>query len=128
LLLKEYIMSFIAPYSWEEGGVIVPKSKDKDGDYTDSEITIGNFDLGQVLNQFTVDIHIAFDGTNPTITIGTDADPDKYVLTTDNYPKAANEYVIEDNIVLTADETIKAFITPDGATQGSFTASICYAD
>jgi len=120
-------MSFISPYQWEVGGDIVSKNKDKSGDYTDSEITIGNFDAGEILLQFTVDVHIAFDGTNPTITIGTDADNDKYVLTTDNYPKAVNEYIIEDNIVLTSDETIKAFITSDGSTQGSFTASIDYA-
>ena len=120
-------MSFIAPYQWEAGGPIVPKNKDKSGTYADSEIIIGSFDTGEILLQFTVDVHIAFDGTNPTITIGTDVDPDKYVTSLQNYPKAANEYVIEDNIVLTSDETIKAFITPDGSTQGSFTASIDYA-
>lgn len=120
-------MSFIAPYVWEVGGDIVPKNKDKSGTYTDSEITIGSFDTGEVLLQFTIDVHILFDGTNPTITIGTDLDNDKYVTALQNYPKAIGEYVIEDNIVLTSDETIKAFITPDGSTQGSFTASIDYA-
>jgi len=120
-------MSFIAPYIWETGGDIVPKNKDKSGTYTDSEITIGSFDTGEILLQFTIDVHIAFDGTNPTITIGTDADPDKYMTDAQSYLKTANEYVIEDNIVLTSDETIKAFIIPDGSTQGSFTASIDYA-
>ena len=109
-----------------QGGVIVPKQKDKTVDYAATEATIGSFDSDDTLMTFIIDVHTIYNSSNPVASIGTDADHEKYLTEDQCYLLLDNEYRIQDTIVLTGAETIKVFIDPDGATVGSLTASVEY--
>lgn len=121
-------MSFTGKHSAQGlGGDIVFKSKDKEITYTDTEIIVGNLNAGDTLKQFTIDIHITYNSSAPKASLGIDLDHEKYMKETDSDLTTIGEYVIEDNVELDVDETIKIYIDPDGATQGELTASIDYA-
>lgn len=60
-----------------------------------------------------------FNGTAPTIALGTLAQPGAAMATTDNDPMTVAEYEITADLHLDAGETLRITITPDGSTAGA---------
>jgi hypothetical protein len=58
--------------------------------------------------------------------VGTDADPDKYMTAADNQPKRAAAFYLEGRRELSAEETVKVFVSPDGATVGAGAVRLFY--
>ncbi|GAG05021.1 unnamed protein product, partial [marine sediment metagenome] len=106
--------------SWIQDNKLVAGSVQQkeiaEGDYTDSELVIKNAKLGDTLTEFEIDINIGFNGTAPKASIGIDSDHEKYMTELQSDIKARGTYVIEETVILVADETIKLYITPDGST------------
>jgi len=104
------------------------KKLSAEGDYTDSVLTIKNAKAGDTLTEFEIDIDVAFNGTNPVASIGIDSDHEKYMTEAQSLISTIGTYVIEQTIVLTGDEIIKAYITPDGSTAGVINTTVRFLD
>lgn len=99
-----------------------------EGDYTDSELFIKNAKSGDTLTEFEIDINIAFNGTAPKASIGIDSNHEKYMTEAQSNIKAIGTYVIEETVVLSANEIIKLYITSDGSTAGTITGTVRFLD
>ena len=98
------------------------------GDYTDTELIIKNAKTGDTLLEFEIDIDIAFNGTSPVASIGIDSNHEKYMAESQSWLKSIGTYVIEQEVILTEDEVIKLYISPDGSTVGEITGVIQFLD
>lgn len=106
----------------------VQQKEVESGDYTDTELVIKNAKLGDTLTEFEIDINIGFNGAVPVASIGIDSNHEKYMTEAQSNIKAIGTYVIEQTIVLTVDETIKLYITPDGSTSGTIIGTLRFLD
>jgi hypothetical protein len=95
---------------------------------TDSSVLIKNLINHNTILEVKIDVSILFDGTAPKASIGISTDHEKYLTEDQCDLTSINTYIIEDTIVLTSDESITVYITPDGSTQGTLTASVKYLD
>ncbi|GAG04936.1 unnamed protein product, partial [marine sediment metagenome] len=89
----------------------VPQENKADATYSDTEITIKEHQNGDTLSEFEIDVTTIFDGTAPKASIGIDSNHEKYLTEDQCYLKATGTYIIEDTEILSANETIKLFIT-----------------
>lgn len=85
---------------------------------TSSPITaLNNPPANSSLLEFTFEVKTAASAGNPTVSAGTNADPDLYVLTTDVDLKETGNYVVHVNAELGATpDDVEITITPDGQT------------
>jgi hypothetical protein len=60
-----------------------------------------------------------FNGTAPTLQLGTLAVPDAAMAATDSDPTTAGEYEVTADLQLAAGEALRITITPDGSTAGT---------
>lgn len=98
------------------------------GDYTDTEITIKAAKLGDTLLEFEIDIDEAYNGSAPVASIGIDTDHEKYMTEAQSDLTSVGTYVIENTVVLTADEVIKLYIDPNSSTTGKINATLRFLD
>lgn len=67
-----------------------------------------------------------FNSYNTTMSIGTDADPEKYMKTSENTPYFTAKYAISFDRKVNSDETIKLFFNRSSATEGTAYVSIAW--
>jgi len=96
--------------------------------FTDAEVVIKNAKAGDTVTEFEIDVSIVFDGAAPLASIGIDSNHEKYLSEIQNDILMIGTYVVEDTTILTVNETIKVYITPDGSTQGQLSASVRFYD
>jgi hypothetical protein len=99
--------------------------------YSDASLELkgkGDVDLPQNGLVYAVQIKVTetFDGTNPSATIGTDASNDRLMALDKNDLKEGNIFYLSLSDIFSSETVIKAFVTPDGSTQGRFDATVLY--
>jgi hypothetical protein len=88
----------------------------------------GGIDLPQNALVYAVQISVTetFNGTNPTASIGTDADDDRLLQLDKNDLQKGNVFYLTLSDIFSTETVIKAFITSNGSTQGAFDATVLY--
>ncbi|GAG04939.1 unnamed protein product [marine sediment metagenome] len=107
---------------------VLQKDVCEEGDFGDSEILIRNCKAGDTLMEFEIDINIPFDGTAPKASIGIDSNHEKYLTEDQCNITLRGTYVMEYTVILSIDETIKIYVTPDGSTQGTISGAMRFFD
>ena len=79
---------------------------------------IGSLSSNTVIIGVKIIILTAFDGTTPTLSVGTDVTHDLFMMTLENDPTIVGEYNVTPAYKLSGDTDIKLFITP-GASAGA---------
>jgi len=106
----------------------VPQEDRVDVIFSDSPTIIKSALAGDTLSEFEIEVTTIFDGIAPVASIGIDADHEKYLTEAQCYLLGKGNYIIEDTNILSSNETIKVYLTPDGSTQGTLTAKVRYLD
>ena len=91
--------------------------------HTDGSVLIKTAPSGSTIMEVEFIVNTAFNGTDPNLTIGTPADNDKYVVTTDvdlaTQDSARDVATVKVRETFSAGTAINAYLTPDGSTTGS---------
>lgn len=93
--------------------------------YADDGAVVPQPDNAARIIEAEIEITTIFNGGNPTISVGTDADHDALIGVDENQPKRAATFESELNMDWSGDP-IKVWITPDGATAGSGKVRVMY--
>jgi hypothetical protein len=96
-------LSVIDPISFSSGMVPFP---------------FGLLAAGQAIRDVGIVITQAFDDPGATISVGTIANPNLIVATTDNIPQILSEYRVSETHVAMVAEPLFVFVTPFASTQG----------
>jgi hypothetical protein len=107
---------------------IVTQEATETASYSDTEIELGDFISGDTFTEFEIKVNTIFNGGVPAASIGIDSDHEKYLTEAQCDLTQTGTYIIEDTIPLASDETIKAYVDGDGATEGSLTATVRFLD
>ena len=101
-------------------------------DYTvgTGSVVLGNISQGSKITSVTIDVTTNFDGTGPEITVGDAGDVDR-LMTADESDLIDTGVAYEStpNYIYTnaTDTNILAYLTVNGATQGSLTVTVTFS-
>jgi hypothetical protein len=90
---------------------------------------IGNISSGKKVTSVTVNVTVAFDGSEPTLTVGDASDTNRLQEADDNDLKEAYAYESTPNHVYSSatDESILVYFDADGSTTGTAVVTVTYA-
>lgn len=105
----------------------VPPGADNDQTYrivltssSPAASVIGLAENMQATTQITIRVTQAFNGANPTLTIGDDTHGVGYLVTSDlNDLKSLGSYDVDNSVYFSSNTTIKAYLNTDSSTQGA---------